>query len=38
MVLIYLSEFNKKYYSGESNTNALNGGRLDGELILVVPI
>ncbi|MBJ8072243.1 T7SS effector LXG polymorphic toxin [Bacillus cereus] len=42
--LSYLSEFTKKYSSGSEissgkfNPNALKGGRLDGELILEVPV
>ncbi|EMI3505215.1 TPA: cytoplasmic protein [Bacillus cereus] len=42
--LSYLSEFTKKYSSGSEissgkfNPNALKGGRLDGELILEIPV
>uniref|UniRef100_UPI00035C90BF hypothetical protein n=1 Tax=Paenibacillus ginsengihumi TaxID=431596 RepID=UPI00035C90BF len=42
--LSYLSEFTKKYSSGSEissgkfNPNALKGGRLEGELILEVPV
>ncbi|MFE3896207.1 MULTISPECIES: hypothetical protein [unclassified Priestia] len=36
--LSYLSEFTKKYYSGKFNLNTLKGGRVEGELILEVPV
>ncbi|MFP7735794.1 hypothetical protein ACLHDF_20775 [Priestia aryabhattai] len=36
--LSYLSKFTKKYSSGKFNLNILNGGRLEGELILQVPV